>query len=150
METAIFPGRFESLASIGAFVEEAAKAAGFDEMAVYAILMAVDEACSNIIDHAYSGENKGDITLSLEDAAGSFTVILEDTGRSFDPGAIPDPDLTSDLENRKIRGLGLYFIRKLMDEVHFEFSASGNRLTLVKHKSKRKPSRKKKPSEAST
>lgn len=135
MKTATFPGRFESLAAISAFVVAAAEAAGFKEMDVYAIQTAVDEACSNIIDHAYRGEEIGDIQVSCGMTHAGFKVVLHDHGQPFSPETIPDPDLASGLEERKIRGLGLYFIRKLMDEVDFQFSHDhGNTLTMVKHK----------------
>ena len=61
MATAKFSGRFESLADIRKFVFQAASNAGFDEKEIYAVELAVDEACSNIIEHAYEGEGKGDI-----------------------------------------------------------------------------------------
>lgn len=136
-KTAIFPGSYTNLESICLFVIEAARQAGFDEMTVYSIETAVDEACSNIIDHAYCGEGKGDIECTCEDEKTAFRVVLRDHGQPFNPQSIPDPDLHTTLENRKEHGLGLYFIRKMMDEVHFDFSPiQGNTLTLVKQKRK--------------
>jgi len=134
-QTLTFPGRFDSLAPIGAFVTHAAEAAGLDVRAVYAVQMAVDEACSNIIEHAYGGEGLGTIecTCSINDEG--LTVILRDQGRPFDPDSVPEPDLQASLEERSGRGLGLYFMRQLMDEVHFEFIPdSGNVLTMVKRR----------------
>jgi anti-sigma regulatory factor (Ser/Thr protein kinase) len=62
-------------------------------------------------------------------------VALRDYGHPFDPSRVPEPDINAGLEERKAGGLGLYLIRKLMDEVHFEFTPdSGNVLTMVKHK----------------
>ena len=64
-----------------------------------------------------------------------WIVTLRDHGRRFDPASVPEPDLHSDLEDRDIGGLGLYFVRKLMDEVCFEFiPGSGNLVTMVKRK----------------
>jgi serine/threonine-protein kinase RsbW len=133
----VFPGNYESLDKICRFVNQVAREAGFDEAALYAIETAVDEAFSNIIDHAYGGENKGEVECicSCDPACETLTVVLHDYGKPFDPGKIPDPDIASSLENRKERGLGLYFMRKLMDEVHFEFSREhGNTLVLTKRK----------------
>ena len=68
----------------------------------------------------------------------SLTVVLHDHGKAFDPGLIPEPNIDSSLEDRRERGLGLFFMRKLMDEVQFEFSREhGNTLTLVKRKKER-------------
>jgi serine/threonine-protein kinase RsbW len=133
----VLPGNYESLDKICHFVDQIARAAGFEDSALYAIETAVDEAFSNIIDHAYGGENKGEIECSCgcDPACKNLTVVLHDHGKSFDPGSIPEPNINSSLEDRRERGLGLYFMRKLMDEVRFEFSREhGNTLTLVKRK----------------
>ena len=66
MTTTVFPGRYESLSAIRDFVVNVAKGAGFKDFDLYAVELAVDEACSNIIEHAYGGENKGDIELTCE------------------------------------------------------------------------------------
>ena len=131
-ETLTFPGRFDSLAAISEFVSRAAEAAGLDERAVYAVQMATDEACSNIIKHAYGGEGRGAIECTCRVDDDRLIVMLRDHGRPFDPASVPKPDLNSDLEDRDIGGLGLYFVHKLMDEVCFEFTpGSGNLLTMV-------------------
>jgi len=134
-KTAIFPARFARLAAVGEFVTHAAEAAGLNARAVYAVQLAVDEACANIIEHAYGGEGRGDIECTCIVNKNGLTVILRDYGRPFDPTSVPEPDLCASLEDRKVRGLGLYFIRQLMDQVRFEFTAdSGNVLTMVKRK----------------
>ena len=134
-KTATFPARFDSLAAIGEFVTRAAKAAGLDARAVYAVQLAVDEACTNIIEHAYGGEGRGDIECTCITSNNGLTVILRDYGCPFDPTSVPEPDLCASLEDRKVRGLGLYCIRQLMDKVRFEFTLdSGNVLTMVKRK----------------
>jgi serine/threonine-protein kinase RsbW len=134
-KTATFPARFASLAAVGEFVTHAAEAAGLNARAIYAVQLAVDEACTNIIEHAYGGEGRGDIECTCIVNKNGLTVILRDYGRPFDPTSVPEPDLCASLEDRKVRGLGLYFIRQLMDQVRFEFTPdSGNVLTMVKRK----------------
>jgi serine/threonine-protein kinase RsbW len=134
-QTATFPARFDSLAAISEFVTRAAEATGLDARAVYAVQLAVDEACANIIEHAYGDEGGGDIECTCMVNENGLTVILRDYGRPFNPTSVPEPDLYTSLEDRKIRGLGLYFIRQLMDQVRFEFTAdSGNVLTMIKRK----------------
>jgi serine/threonine-protein kinase RsbW len=135
MPKRIFPGNFGSLEGISEFIVEKAQKAGFSPNDVYAIQTAVDEACSNIIDHAYGGENKGEIFIKVTETKENLKIVLRDQGEPFDPENVPEPDLTSALEHRKERGLGIFFMQKLMDEVIFEFSEKrGNKLTLVKHK----------------
>lgn len=134
-QTLTFPGRFDSLAAISEFVARAAEAAGLDARAVYQVELAVDEACSNIVEHAYGGEGHGDIEVTCRINSDGLTVMLRDYGRPFDPTGVAPPDLHASLEDRDLGGLGLYFMRQLMDEVHFEFTSdSGNLLTMVKRK----------------
>ena len=134
-QTRVFPAEYESLAAIDRFVSEAAAEAGFDNGDVYQVRLAVDEACSNIINHAYGGEGRGEIECSCQAEDDDLTVILRDQGEPFEPDSVPSPDLSDDLEERTGGGLGLYFIRELMDEVDFDFASdTGNVLKLVKRK----------------
>lgn len=133
-ETRSFPGRYESLAIIGDFVRKIAQEAGFENFAVYSIEMAVDEACSNIIEHAYEGEGKGEIRCTCAISDKTLKIVLSDWGKSFDPSKVPQPNLSDNLDDRKAHGLGLYFIRKWMDEVSFHTNGAENTLTMMKHR----------------
>jgi len=136
MDTVTFPGRYDSLESISNFVEKAAKDAGLDQKATYAVQLAVDEACCNIIDHAYGGEGIGDIQCSVQAGKDGLTVILVDRGQPYSPEKVPDPQLNLPLEKVKPRGVGLYLIRKMMDKVSYAAKPdSTNVLTMVKHRS---------------
>lgn len=127
------PGRFEYLATIADFIAEAGRDAGFDQDLIFHVQMAVDEACSNVIEHAYEGQDKGDITLSCDCRNGEWIIAIYDTGHSFDPSAVPEPDLNADVDEIKTGGLGLYFMHQLMDEVEFTFDKDkGNKLRMVK------------------
>jgi len=135
MPTKTFPGNYKNLEYISHFIIKHAERASFSRDEVYAIQTAVDEACSNIIDHAYKGENRGKIKIQVNEISNGLKIIIQDDGEPFNPDEIPTPDITSPLEIRKERGLGMFFMRKLMDKVIFDFSQSeGNTLTLVKYK----------------
>jgi anti-sigma regulatory factor (Ser/Thr protein kinase) len=135
MITRTFPGNFRSLSQISDFIVTEAEAAGFLPNDIYAIQTSVDEACANIIDHAYGGEDIGDIQISVKILKNGLQIVLRDKGEPFDPNKIPEPDISSPLEIRKERGLGVFFMRKLMDDVKFCFSPQrGNTLTLIKYK----------------
>lgn len=137
MRTKIFPGRYNKLADISLFVVQAAEEAGLDDSAVYAVELAVDEAATNIIEHAYQGEDRGDICCSIDVNPEAVMITLQDWGKPFNPLDVPEPSIGAPLEKIKPSGLGLYFIKKLMDEVFFEFSSDlGNRITLIKKKKK--------------
>jgi serine/threonine-protein kinase RsbW len=134
MPTVGFPGTYSSLEKIAEFVKSEAKASGLNRSAVFAVETAVDEACSNIIEHAYGGEGIGDIHCTTLSEPNRFVVILEDHGQAFDPSKVPDPDINAPLRDRKSHGLGYYMMRQWMDEVKFDFHENKNRLTLVKLK----------------
>jgi anti-sigma regulatory factor (Ser/Thr protein kinase) len=121
LETMLYPAQFENLDQVREFVGAAAQKCGLDASAVYAVKLAVDEAFSNIIEHAYGGECLENIECQCQIADSDLIVTLRDCGFPFNPAAVPDPNLTSELEDRDIGGLGLYFIRQLMDEVEFSF-----------------------------
>lgn len=137
MITVVFPGRYTSLAAISEFIRLATDTFGLDSYAAYAVQTAVDEACSNIIEHAYGGENKGEIVIGYEIIGEDLIIRLQDFGKPFEPDNIPTPDVQATLEDRKENGLGLYFMRQWMDEVHFQFSKGMNTLTMVKRKEKK-------------
>jgi serine/threonine-protein kinase RsbW len=134
MTSRIFPGRFESLAIIAEFVRLEAKAAGLSFKETFELETAVDEAVSNIIEHAYGGEGLGEIYCSCTQIEDGLQITLEDTGQPFDPSCVPVPDLEARLKNRKNNGLGYFLMCQLMDDVRFEFNDNKNRLILTKRK----------------
>ena len=139
MRTAIFPASFDQLEAIREFAAQAARDAGLNDSEAEAAVLAVDEACSNIIEHAYRGLTGGDIECTCDLGRNQLTIALRDHGRPFDPGKLPPPDLTSDVAHRRVGGLGVYLIHKNMDEVRYEaLGASGNVLTMVKRRKPRK------------
>ena len=134
MKTLTFPANFDHLDEIREFVGRQARSAGFGEKEIYSIQLAADEAATNVIEHAYAGIANGKIELTCEFGDGRLKISLRDHGASFDPSAIAEPDLKSDLAHRKIGGLGIYIMRKLMDEIHYETTPRGNLLIMVKRK----------------
>ena len=135
MVTHTFPGRFESLEKISEFIQKVARSASLNERDVYAVQLAVDEACTNIIEHAYHGEGVGDITCTCDILRDGIKVVLLDRASPFHPEAMSEPVLNVPLEEVKPRGLGIFLMRKMMDDVRFEQSpGGGNRLTMIKHR----------------
>ncbi len=124
--------RLERLSTISEFVEKAARQCGLDDHQIYDVQMAVDEACSNVIEHAYEGKPNGKIEIVCEKQNDEFIVTIRDTGKPFDPTRVAPPKIKGPISERDIGGLGLFFIYQLMDRVNFDFSKTGNRLTMVK------------------
>jgi anti-sigma regulatory factor (Ser/Thr protein kinase) len=135
MQSIRFAAKFEFLDEIREFVGNIARSGGFGEKDVYNIQLATDEAASNIIEHAYEGIKDGMLDISCGMKADTITITLIDYGYPFDPSTIPMPDLKADLSNRKIGGLGIYLMRKLMDDVQYEPRPDkSNVLTMSKRK----------------
>jgi serine/threonine-protein kinase RsbW len=123
----------DKLPVIGDFVAETLTTFGADAATINRVQLVIDEASTNVIKYAYSG-GTGRLKLALELAGDELTVTLTDWGTPFDPNTVPPPDLEADLDERKIGGLGIYFMRKLMDQVNYTFDpVEGNRLTMKKH-----------------
>ncbi len=133
MRSIAFPGRFASLNEIREFYTLAAEEADLDEKSIYAVQLAVDEAAANIIDHAYEGEDKGDIECSYRAFPGKLEVVMRDHGKPFNPDDVKEPDHNISIRKRKQRGLGLHFMKSLMDSVEFTFNGhEGNVLKMTK------------------
>jgi serine/threonine-protein kinase RsbW len=115
------------------FVSEMALKAGFSAQGLNEIQIAVDEACANVVHHAYGGMEHGDMEIACRQDGQRFIIHLRDWGKSFEPEEIGDPDVCAPLEDRTLGGLGLFLIRQYMDEVHFAFDLDqGNELTMAK------------------
>ncbi len=135
MQSVRFAAKFEYLDEIREFVGKIAREGGFGDKDVYNIQLATDEAATNMIEHSYENIPDGVIDLSCGMEAEQIRIVLVDYGEPFDPSAIPMPDLKADLSDRKIGGLGIFLMRKLMDEVHYEPRPDkSNVLTMIKRK----------------
>ena len=135
MPTVQFIAKFEYLDEIREFVGVIAREAGFGDRDVYNIQLATDEAASNIMEHAYEGVSEGALEISCRMNGDALHIIFVDHGEPFDPSDVPAPDLQADLSERKIGGLGIYLMRRLMDEVHYQSDpGKSNTLTLIKRK----------------
>lgn len=128
------PGRYSEIERLCQFIADGAAQANFDEDTLFKIQLACDEACTNVIEHAYGTENQGEIVVQWQITPTDFIIIIADQGQPFDPQVVPQPDQGLPIEELKVGGLGLHFMRKLMDKVTFSFSDNGNLLTMVKHR----------------
>ena len=128
------PGRFDRLEEIAKFIERAGRAARLDETSVARCQLAVDEACTNIIEHGYEGEGRGQIELVCEPGDGELTITIRDQAKRFNPDGVPEPMLNATLEDMQIGGLGMYFMRQVMDSVEFSYEGGINQVVLVKRR----------------
>ena len=129
-----FSADVKHLDEVREFVGRTARSAGFDERDIYAVQLAADEAASNIIEHAYAGRADGTFRLHCEYKDDKLVMTFFDQGLSFDFTSVETPDVNASLSDRKIGGLGIYLMHKLMDVVEYRIAEGGNFLTLIKQK----------------
>lgn len=125
-----------NLARVASFVENAAREMRLTERQFDDVHMAVDEAVTNVIEHAYGGRRDGRISIVLRHEPKRLVVEIRDFGKSFDPSKIKEPDIKSPLGKREIGGLGIFFMKKLMDKVEFTTEPGGGNLTRMTKKLK--------------
>ena len=126
--------KLESLPKIGKFLDETMQHYEIqDSKDRYAVQLSVNEACTNIINHAYTDKNEGTIAIHCMMMDAKFVVNIIDWGKPFDPTSKPKPDTESGLDERKAGGLGIFLIRKFMDEVSYSRSDCMNLLTIAKY-----------------
>jgi serine/threonine-protein kinase RsbW len=126
-------GTVADLPRIIDFVESACEGAAIDPAVRFDLKLAVEEACANVIEHAYCGEG-GELVVCFEALGPDVRITVTDQGRPFDPTEVAMPDLNLPLDERPIGGLGLFLMQQLMDDVEFAFTEEGNRLSMVKHR----------------
>ena len=127
-----FPARIDVLDAVNGFVDVNAARSGLDDKKKFGLLVALEEAFVNVCHYAYPGA-EGDVEVTCGREGDSFAVEIADRGVAFDVLSLPDPDTTTGLMERDIGGLGVYFIRKLTDEVHYRRENGRNILRMVLH-----------------
>ncbi|MEM6289433.1 MAG: ATP-binding protein [Bacteroidota bacterium] len=128
------PATLDHLPALLAFLDTKVLAAGLGDDALFPVHLAVEEACANVIRHAYP-DSPGPLTLRLAITPESVVVTLSDEAPVFDLAQVPRPTLAGTVEERPIGGLGWHFIHALMYDVrHADRPEGGNQLTLVKHR----------------
>jgi serine/threonine-protein kinase RsbW len=129
----------ELLSDVRRFVADAARDIGFADQDIANIELAVDEACTNIIKHAYRFSPAGRIrvTVSRQQSAGRgprLVITILDNGRRFDRAAYHTPDMREYFRRLKPGGLGVLLMTKLMDEVNYDTeTGTQNSIQLVKY-----------------
>ena len=125
-----FPARAAELKRVRDAVRESVEGCGCSAKSTADIVLATDEACQNIIRHAYGGDSDNVIELEVEHRGDSLVFSLTDHAPAIDPSRVKPRDL----EDLRPGGLGTHFIRRVMDEVEFlrPPSGRGNLLRMVR------------------
>ena len=128
------PSQTDNLELIRNFINGVAKKVGFDSEESNKIELAVDEACTNVIEHAYQHDESKDIDIAIKIDYYKITVVVTDRGKSFNMKEVELPDMESYLAELRVGGLGIYLMKTLMDEVDYH-SKPGvkNEVRMVKY-----------------
>jgi anti-sigma regulatory factor (Ser/Thr protein kinase) len=124
------PAKLENLRRWMNGVSECAREQGFDEKKIGKIELALEEALVNICKYSYPDE-LGDAEVSCKQDNRRFIIEIVDSGIPFDMTSLPAPDVTSSIEERKIGGLGIFLIKKMVNEVGYRREGNLNILELT-------------------
>lgn len=125
--------RLSELERVGEVVESFGEAHSLPDKVVQAVALCIDEVVTNVISYAYDDQADHQITLRLSLRSGEVAAEVEDDGKPFNPLEAPPPDLTRSLEDRPIGGLGVHFLRTLMDGVEYRREQGKNLLVMKKN-----------------
>ena len=123
----------ENISAVTAFIDEQLEALDCPMKAQMQIDVAIDELFCNIASYAY-GDGTGEATVrfDFDEAARTASVVFEDGGIPFDPLEKGDPDVTLSAEEREIGGLGIFMVKKTMDQLEYSHENGANLLTVRK------------------
>jgi serine/threonine-protein kinase RsbW len=132
--TLCIPSQTSFLGLVREVTKKMAESAGFVDGTADRLALAVDEATTNVIEHAYGGSGDHEIELRIVERGPEFRVEVVDSGATVDPRAVPRVDLGRYVSERRTGGLGVHLMEKIMDSVTFRRSARRNVCCLVKRK----------------
>ena len=115
----VVKSRTENLSLIRDFISDKASESGLSNEEVENIMLAVDEACTNIIKHAYNSFPDGEIIIKVDYNSDKLLITIIDYGSTFDPLIVPDPDLQKYYRDGRVGGLGMYLMKSLMDDIKY-------------------------------
>lgn len=127
------PSSTENLAMIREFVSSIGQQAGMTPGEVAKLELAVDEACANVIEHAYGSDITKEVSVRALLDGEMVQIDVIDNGKAFDPNSIQHPPLEKMVLDRRSGGLGMRLMKTLMDEVHYQMiPGQKNELRMVK------------------
>jgi len=132
-ESKIYKSTTTVLSDVRSFVNEHAYNFGFGDKEISEIILAVDEACTNVIKHAYKGNLEAEFEVRVIASGIEFAVTVRDWGESFKPEEVPVPNIKEKMKVHKAGGLGIFLMRKLMDTVEYQEKGAANEVRLVRY-----------------
>ena len=133
-ELIAIPAQMSYLSQVRDFIEHIGRKYKYSDKVANSFKLVIEEACTNIIRHGYRDIKGGEITLKAIIRRQSLTIVIIDQGISFDPRQAATPDLQKYIQIGKKGGLGIFMMRKLMDDVQYSITSRGNELRLTKQR----------------
>ncbi len=125
----------EELQKIEPSIDEISQTENWAPILEFNIKLLLDELCTNVINYAHSDDLIHEITIDIESDDELVKVEIVDDGRPFNPLVdAPEPDTDSDLEDRRIGGLGICFVKTIADEADYRREGGKNHVTLLKRR----------------
>lgn len=134
IHTKTIPSSTRYLDDVRQFVVRHAQHARLPEDAVEQFKIAVDEACTNVIEHAYKGRETHEVDITIIIDPDRFTVRIRDEGEPFDQSKYRAPNLMELAKKRRKGGLGVHIIRSLMDQVEYRTRGHVNEIRMTKYR----------------
>ena len=128
-----FKASLESLKSVRQFIFHIIASKIEDRDTVDQIILAVDEAATNIIKHALKNDSLKEFMIDVETNSKKIFIRLIDDGPPFNDKTVPLPDIEKSIKNKKRGGLGIYMMKQTMDEVNFSRKAGKNYTEMIKY-----------------
>ena len=131
----------EFLSQVRRVVTDCLDGSGFTRPELTRLVLAVDEAVTNVIEHAYAQDLEGEstIAITIEAEGKKFCAEIRDRGDAFDPTGVELPNIKEHVKQGKRSGLGVFLMRRIMDEVYYETAGGVNILRMVKYAEGAKP-----------
>lgn len=133
-KTLVVEATMENLQAVMDFVEDQLALEECPAKVTGQILVSLEELYVNVVNYAYDDVGECEIMTDIQprEEGKKFTLTIRDKGKPFNPLAKEDPDITLSADERQIGGLGIYMVKKSMDEVTYENSDGYNTLTICK------------------
>lgn len=132
--TLVLKNEIAELGRLAEVIENHGVSCGWPMKWIMNVTLSLDELVTNIISYGYVDTDAHEIRITFAEQDGMLAVVLEDDGIAFNPfQEVAEPDLEASVEERRIGGLGVFFVKSLMDRVSYERRGERNRITLTQH-----------------
>ena len=132
MKRLTLPNDIETIPQLNEFIDGFCEERGIDFDITMRLNLAIEEAVVNVMNYAYPEGTVGYVDIDVEADDNYVTFVISDTGKPFDPTQKDEVNIALSVEERPIGGLGIHLVRRMMDEISYQYADHKNILTLRK------------------